>query len=160
MTAPGTINTDLSEEFLAARRLAVEELYMDWRPRVAAVARRALCSRPDYVDDVVQDTFVRALEALDPTMPRPRCLQWLKRTARNLAIDRLRRESLRVFVPVDEASAVPPRGPQDPGLGIETRDEADYFTRNPEQADFARRNPEDYAVGRRLIRRVKTGAAA
>lgn len=145
---------------LAARRLAVEELYRDWRPRVAAVVRRALRSRPQDVDDVVQDTYVRALESLDPALPRPQCLQWLKRTAQNLSIDRLRRESLRVFVPVDEFSAVPSRGSQDPGLGLETRDELDYFRRHPEQVAFARENPEDFAVGRRLIRRVKTGAAA
>jgi RNA polymerase sigma factor (sigma-70 family) len=63
------------------------------RQRLMRVARHLLASGAD-AEDVVQDTYVRALSALpDPTGAEP---AWLYTVLRNVVIDRLRRKQMEI----------------------------------------------------------------
>jgi RNA polymerase sigma factor (sigma-70 family) len=62
----------------------------DDRQRLMTAARRFLPSRAD-AEDAVQDTYLRALAALDGASPEP---AWMYTVLRNIAIDRLRRQQL------------------------------------------------------------------
>ena len=74
-------------------RAALEDTIRRYTHYVAAVAARALAPEPlrEDLEEVVSDTFLalwRSRESLDPVRSlRP----WLAVTARNLAIDRVRR---------------------------------------------------------------------
>jgi RNA polymerase sigma factor (sigma-70 family) len=71
---------------------AFAQLYLEHRDAVQKVANQHLRDH-DAAADVVQDTFVKALECLpslrDPEKLRP----WLKSIARHAAIDQIRRRS-------------------------------------------------------------------
>jgi RNA polymerase sigma factor (sigma-70 family) len=62
----------------------------DDRQRLMTAARRLLPSRAD-AEDAVQDTYVRALAALNGAPPDP---AWMYTVLKNIAIDRLRRRQL------------------------------------------------------------------
>ena len=58
-------------------------------------------------EDVTQDTFMRAMRCADifQDMEKPACRAWLYKTARNLFIDRVRRQRKELeTVPGDEAA--------------------------------------------------------
>lgn len=69
---------------------ALEVVYGAYKVRVYTFLLR-FTSDPELSDDIVQDTFAKALVAL-PTLAREqRVLPWLFRVAHNAAIDQLRR---------------------------------------------------------------------
>lgn len=53
-------------------------------------AALALCGRPDQAEDLVQTTFVRALERFESFRPGTNCKAWLLRILRNVYIDQIR----------------------------------------------------------------------
>jgi len=85
---------------------AFSTLYERHRPTVRKVAA-AYVRRPEIVADVVQDTFVRALEKLpslrDPSLFRP----WLLAIARHSAVDHGRKAVRDVALDQDAAEGVP-----------------------------------------------------
>jgi RNA polymerase sigma-70 factor (ECF subfamily) len=87
------LRTDsLAELVLLARkgeRAAFGELYRRLAPMVAATAQRTV-SDPETVADVVQETFVRALERLDQLREPSSVPAWLSGIARRVATDALR----------------------------------------------------------------------
>ena len=84
-------------------------------PHMDAVYRAALtlCGRPDQAEDLVQTTYVKAVEHFGSFRLGTNCKAWLMRILRNTWIDSLRR--IRTAGPtaplVDEPPA-PPTGPQ------------------------------------------------
>lgn len=80
---------DLAIRARAGDRAAYGELYTRLAPSVVAAARRVV-SDPEVVADVVQDTFVKALERLDQLRDVERFAAWLAGIARNTAMDALR----------------------------------------------------------------------
>lgn len=93
-TVPGALGAPPDVQVLALARedahRAVEVIYSAYKVRVYTFLLR-FTADPDLSDDIVQDTFTKALTAL-PDLPRDqRILPWLYRVAHNAAIDQLRR---------------------------------------------------------------------
>jgi RNA polymerase sigma-70 factor, ECF subfamily len=79
---------------LRAASLSFDDVVRASRSLVRAVAMRVLHDEAD-ADDAVQDTFLRALSALD-TLRDPRALPaWIARIAHRAAVDRLRAKTRR-----------------------------------------------------------------
>jgi len=85
-----------------------------------AVSRRIVGDAAS-ADDIVQETYIRALRNLDRLEPGPSLRAWLATVARRCSIDELRRKG-RHAVPVDELPERPRRGSAlDPLEEIESR---------------------------------------
>jgi len=85
-----------------------EQLLVEHRAALLAQARK-LCRNPADADDLIQETFVRALQQHGKFVPGSNARAWLGRLMTNLFIDRLRREAARPsreLQPRDEAIAV------------------------------------------------------
>lgn len=65
---------------------AFAELYERTAPKIAAYLRRVTGS-PDWSEDLLQDTYVRFLNAERPTMDERQTLSYLYRVATNLVYD-------------------------------------------------------------------------
>ncbi|KKL93344.1 hypothetical protein LCGC14_1875630 [marine sediment metagenome] len=68
--------------------LAMEHLTAVYRAAIA------LCGRADEAEDLVQATYLKALERFDSFQPGTNCRAWLMRILRNTRIDRLRRRKV------------------------------------------------------------------
>src|SRR5688572_28990602 len=68
---------------------AFGELYCRYRRPVRDLCRR-LVNDPTRVDDLAQETFLRALSHIDQFRPGDRLWPWLSTIARNVCIDELR----------------------------------------------------------------------
>jgi RNA polymerase sigma-70 factor (ECF subfamily) len=87
---------------LRASALSFDDVVRASRSLVRAVAMRVLHDEAD-ADDAVQDTFLRALSALD-TLRDPRALPaWIARIAHRAAVDRLRAKTMRGWRDDDNA---------------------------------------------------------
>ena len=91
---PGALGTPSDVQVLTLARedahRAVEVVYSAYKVRVYTFLLR-FTADPELSDDIVQETFTKALSAL-PGLPRDqRILPWLYRVAHNAAIDHLRR---------------------------------------------------------------------
>ena len=73
----------------------IERVFREQYGRAVAVLVRA-CGDIDAAEEAVQDAFVAALERWPSTGVPPSPAGWIITTARNRAIDRLRREASRV----------------------------------------------------------------
>jgi RNA polymerase sigma-70 factor (ECF subfamily) len=71
---------------------ALELVYGAYKVRVYTFLLR-FTADPELADDIVQDTFTKALAALPAFSRDQRVLPWLFRVAHNAAIDQLRRRS-------------------------------------------------------------------
>jgi len=70
----------------------IAQIFIECRPGLLKLAESILCSR-HAADDVVQDAFLKAIHAAKITkIKKP--VSYLHRIIRNLAIDRLRKETL------------------------------------------------------------------
>jgi RNA polymerase sigma-70 factor (ECF subfamily) len=92
---------DLVKRARAGDPLAFRALYDRARPLVFRVARGFAALDGDEVDDVVQETFVRAFRSLDRLDRPDRFLPWILTTARNRALTRLTRRKTQVEVQDD-----------------------------------------------------------
>jgi RNA polymerase sigma-70 factor (ECF subfamily) len=70
-------------------------------PRVRRLARQLVRGHAD-ADDLAQDTFVRAYQALDRFDGRSEFFTWIYRIAVNLSLNRARSLSIRRSVPLDD----------------------------------------------------------
>ena len=95
LTALREISADVLVGYAAAGdRDAIAELYRRYSPSVRAVCGRRLVGN-EAVDDAVQETFLRAQEALPRFRGGAEVERWLKRIARNYCSDvRKRRTAL------------------------------------------------------------------
>jgi RNA polymerase sigma-70 factor (ECF subfamily) len=95
------------ERVLAAAE--IEEVFRREYGRAVSVLVR-VCGSIDAAEEAVQDAFATALERWPATGPPPSPVGWIITTARNRAIDRVRRESTRAgrHAAVEWAHAPPP----------------------------------------------------
>lgn len=86
---------------------AFSELYRRTRPMVARLTAGFATLDADEVDDVVQETYVRAFKAL-PRLKEPRAFEsWLLSIARNRALTRLERKNHLQRLDEEHADAEP-----------------------------------------------------
>lgn len=99
----------------------LEQAYREMYPALQSYLQRKV-RQPEQADDLVQETFYRALKALQAGTGRlPTTIKeyrsWLYRIATNLAIDTIRRWKCLVWCDLDEASTMSATGqdadPQD-----------------------------------------------
>ncbi len=84
-------DAELVSRAAAGDDAAFRALYDRHRPAVFRLARGFAAFGPDDVDDVVQETFVRAFRALARLEQRDRFGAWILAIARNRALSRLAR---------------------------------------------------------------------
>ena len=72
----------------------IEQVFREQHGRAVAVLVR-LCGDIDTAEEAVQEAFVAALQRWPAAGPPPSPAGWIITTARNRAIDRLRREASR-----------------------------------------------------------------
>ena len=103
---------------------AVEVLYRDHADWLRALVARRLRGQPADVEDIVQDTWIRAARRKTNDIEHPKA--FLSQTALNLFRDRKRREAVRyvhrgavVANDVDPASQKPGLSEQEIGLALE-----------------------------------------
>jgi RNA polymerase sigma factor (sigma-70 family) len=96
-----------------ARQAQLLALAGELRPELHRYCARLMGSVIDG-EDVVQDTFARALVALDELQEVPPLHAWLFRIAHNRALDLLRGRAIRVAEPIEAAHEVADPGSPDP----------------------------------------------
>jgi RNA polymerase sigma-70 factor (ECF subfamily) len=104
-------------------RAAFTELVRRYGPRVRRLARQLVRGHAD-ADDVAQEAFVRAHQALPRFDGRSEFFTWIYRIAVNLSLNRARSLAVRRHVDVDDpaiegALAERPAGPGDPGKALD-----------------------------------------
>jgi RNA polymerase sigma factor (sigma-70 family) len=97
----------------ADRRAELLALAEALRPELHRYSARLMGSVIDG-EDVVQDTLVRALAALEDLEEMPPLRPWLFRIAHNRALDLLRGRAVRMAEPIDAASDVADQASPDP----------------------------------------------
>jgi len=95
------------------RRAEFLALAGELRPELHRYCARLMGSVIDG-EDVVQDTFARALVALDESEEMPQLRPWLFRIAHNRALDLLRSRAVRMAEPMEAASDVADEANPDP----------------------------------------------
>jgi RNA polymerase sigma factor (sigma-70 family) len=98
--AQGT-DCDLVEAVRAGDDFAFEELYLRYRPRIAAYVRRKVRD-PARAEEIAQDAFFSALRRMRATDTEIAFKPWIFEIARNAAIDHWRRTSRAEELSVDE----------------------------------------------------------
>ena len=111
---PGIADAQLVALARESRDDALEVLYGAYKGRIYTFLLR-LCGDPETSDDLTQDVFTKAYQALGTLTREHRVLPWLYRIAHNTAIDHLRRRNrfawLRVgkLTGTDEEPVMPDR---------------------------------------------------
>jgi RNA polymerase sigma-70 factor, ECF subfamily len=82
---PAASRPDMSRD-ARDERVAFRELYDRTSPRIAAYLRR-VTSAPEWSEDLLQDTYVRFLNARRPEMDERQTMAYLFRIATNLVYD-------------------------------------------------------------------------
>jgi RNA polymerase sigma-70 factor (ECF subfamily) len=118
----------LVERALAGDAAALRALYERHRPAVHRVARGFADLDADDVDDVVQETFVRAFRGLPRLADRARFAAWLLTIARNRALTRLARRRAAEQLAEDLAQEPAPAG-SEPGAEAAAGAEAEVVRR-------------------------------
>lgn len=121
-SVPDPAEADLLSKARGGNAFAYEEIVKRYQRRVYAVARR-IVGRHEVADDVAQDTFIRAFQALSSfDLSRP-FGPWICRIAANTAINHVRSREAREE-PLPEGYAETPSredGPETRLRGIEAR---------------------------------------
>lgn len=121
---PGTPSIEIVRRATAGDPAAMRALYDAVRPAVHRAARAFASLDGDEVDDVVQETFVRAFRHLGRLQDPARLLPWILTIARNRALTRLarRRTDAVAMADLQEESALrnaSETAPPDPGVHLE-----------------------------------------
>ena len=88
---PGVSDAQLIALARESKADAIEALYGAYKGRIYTFLLRLL-GDPELADDITQDVFTKAYQALDTLTKDHRVLPWLYRIANNSAIDHLRRK--------------------------------------------------------------------
>ena len=88
---PGIADAQLVALARESREEALEVLYKAYKGRIYTFLLR-LCGDPETSDDLTQDVFTKAYQALGTLTRDHRVLPWLYRIAHNTGIDHLRRK--------------------------------------------------------------------
>lgn len=92
-----------------------DSLYRAHAERILRYCRR-LASSSDAAEELMQETFVKAMRAGSMPVDPDRRRWWLYRIATNAAIDRLRRERILRFVPFTGREQAPDAGSDETDL--------------------------------------------
>lgn len=117
-TKPDARDETLVQQTLSGSREAFGLLVVRYSRSVRAACLARLGFRAD-LDDLVQETFLRAYQGLDRLQEHARFGAFVHRIAQNICVDRLRR-GRREPVPLDEVELEPP---SEPGTGHDLREE-------------------------------------
>ena len=108
----------------AERQAQLDALAGELRPELHRYCARLMGSVIDG-EDVVQDTFARALVALDDLPETPPLRPWLFRIAHNRALDLLRSRAIRAAEPIEAADEVADPESPDPMEALMRREAVD-----------------------------------
>ncbi len=90
-------DTDLIQRAVAGEQLAFKQLEKKYRGAITSLIRRMMHSHPNDVDDLVQETFIKAFQALANFNNEYAFSTWLYKIASNHCIDFLRKKRLKAF---------------------------------------------------------------
>jgi len=95
---------ELIRDYLAGDLAAFEELYRRYRLPLYGFLNRRFAGREGLVDDIFQQSWIKAVAVLETYRDDGKFSAWLMRIARNQGIDLLRRDQRReeVEVPMPE----------------------------------------------------------
>jgi len=121
-------SSDRSDQELAERTISGDtRAYEQLVVRYQRLVYRILWSRggdPQEIEDMAQETFMRAWERLHTFDPAQPFKAWIARVATNLAIDHYRARSRRpVLVELPDEEVAPQAGDADPALVAQSLDD-------------------------------------
>ena len=90
LRTPGVADPQLIALARESREAALEVMYNAYKARIYTFLLR-ICGEPETSDDLTQDVFTKAYQALGTLTQEHRVLPWLYRIAHNTAIDHIRR---------------------------------------------------------------------
>jgi RNA polymerase sigma factor (sigma-70 family) len=90
-------DTDLIARAVAGDQMAFRTLEKKYRVAITSLIRRMMHSHPNDIDDLVQETFIKAFQALASFNNEFAFSTWLYKIASNHCIDFLRKKRLKVF---------------------------------------------------------------
>lgn len=92
---------DLIKEFKAGNRVVFNEIVRKYEKKIYLVIKRMVNDHDD-TNDIMQDVFIRAYEALDNFREESNLFTWLYRIAVNLTINYLNKKKLKQFFNYDD----------------------------------------------------------
>lgn len=119
MTAAPREDLALVRETLAGNQLSFQLLVERYAPRMFALVRHYTQSAVE-VEDIVQDTFLKAFRRLDSFQEQSSFYTWLCRIAINTALDTLKRAGRNPVQAVEDPELVP--APERRGAGLPAPD--------------------------------------
>ena len=127
---------DLVLAFQAGDKSAYDELYLRHKDRVASVCRRYLRNGGD-AEEAVQETFLKAFQALPRFNGQYQVGAWLGRIASNVCVDHLRGKSRThlVALPDDDVLVLRDKSPEDLLIGEYPKIDETIGTIQPLHAD-------------------------
>ena len=105
------------------REAAYRELVRRYERPVFSLVLRMLRDR-ELAEDLTQETFVKALNAVDSYRPEYKFSSWIFKIANNAAIDHLRRRELHTLSLEGAPNAVTPEAMEATALQIQSRGES------------------------------------
>ncbi|MCL4134477.1 UNVERIFIED_CONTAM: hypothetical protein GTU68_025841 [Idotea baltica] len=119
-----TQDTRLVEKTLAGDQVAFEQLVERYQSRLFALARQYTRTAMD-VEDIVQDTFLKAYRKLETFDHRSSFYTWIYRIATNTILDMLKRRGRSPVQNVEDPEVVGDASPVDspsPSVGMEEKE--------------------------------------
>jgi RNA polymerase sigma-70 factor, ECF subfamily len=165
---PGGGDADLVAGALAGEAAAQRAIYDRYRPLVHRVARSFAELDADDVDDVVQESFVRAFRGLGKLQDTARLGPWLLTIARNRSLSRLARLRARQVVAEEVQREAEAMGEDvaempDPEAGLEldvVRRLVDALPEGPEKETVRLFYLEGRLSAREIAERLGVGKSA
>lgn len=126
MQPAASTDTDLVAETLAGQQLSFQLLVERHQGRLFAVVRNYTRNRVE-VEDIVQDSFLKAFKRLDSFQHQASFSTWLQRIAINTALDFIKRCGRSPITAVDDPEIIAERVPQvlAPGARLEREEIAE-----------------------------------
>lgn len=115
---------ELARKAKGGQLSAFDELVLKYRKNVYAIAFRMTRNHSD-ADDLAQETFLRAYQALDSYKPGFEFRTWLYRIAVNASINHLKRKGRRVEMSLEDNAGLDvaaSTSSYNPGTGIEEKE--------------------------------------
>ncbi len=112
MKTTGSTDAQLISAYLDGDERAFEQLYSRYRLQLYSYLNRLVAGRPDVVDDLFQQTWMKGIDNLESYRDQQKFLSWLLRIAHNLAMDHFRRgrrfEATEVTERIADEGTAPP----------------------------------------------------
>ena len=112
MNSPRAVDTELVRQTLAGDQAAFEQLVERYQGRLFALTRNYTRNAVE-IEDIVQDTFLKAFRRLDSFDHRSSFYTWIYRIATNTILDVLKRRGRSPVQAVEDPELVGEAGPVD-----------------------------------------------